>query len=292
MSTPSEQGTGGTLSVLWQGVTRSPSGFTGMCVVVAILLFVLPGRFFVDHANPTDPTAIWLPMSGAHWLGTNFEGKDTFTKLVLGGAEPIWVGALAAAITVVVAVILGALAGYLRGRFDDIVLQATDITMTIPFITVLIIVASYFRNISPLMVALIIGLLTWPFLTRSIRAQVLTLKEREFVEAAKLQNLGTARVVFVDILPNMAGYIFINFIIAVTNAIYAIVGLYLLGLLPSTAENWGLMIQQAWQNSAYLLPRALPFLLAPLAMIALFQVGLVLVTRSLEQALNPRLRER
>ncbi|GLZ81607.1 peptide ABC transporter permease [Actinorhabdospora filicis] len=292
MSTKTKKGTGGTLSVLWQGITRSPSGFTGMCIVVAILAFVFLGRFLVDHDNPTDPDALWLPMSGEHWLGTNFEGKDTFTKLVLGGAEPIWVGALAAAITVVVAVILGALAGYLRGRFDDIVLQATDITMTIPFITVLIIVASYFRNISPLMVALIIGLLTWPFLTRSIRAQVLTLKEREFIEAAKLQNLGTTRVVFVDILPNMAGYIFINFIIAVTNAIYAIVGLYLLGLLPSTAENWGLMIQQAWQNSAYLLPRALPFLLAPLAMIALFQVGLVLVTRSLEQALNPRLRER
>lgn len=286
------KGTGGTLSVMWQGITRSPSGFTGMCLVAAILLFVFGGRFFVDHDNPTNADAIWKPMSGDHWLGTNFEGKDTFTKLVLGGAEPLWVGALAAVVTVVIAVILGALAGYLRGRFDDLVLQLTDITMTMPFITVLIIIASYFRDISPWMVGLIIGLLTWPFLTRSIRAQVLTLKEREFIEAAQLQNLGTMRIVFVDILPNMAGYIFINFIIAVTNAIYAIVGLYLLGLLPSTAENWGLMIQQAWQNSAYLLPRALPFLLAPLTMIALFQVGLVLVTRSLEQALNPRLRER
>ncbi|HEY1180511.1 MAG TPA: ABC transporter permease [Phytomonospora sp.] len=286
------KGTGGTLSVMWQGITRSPSGFTGMCLVAAILLFVFGGRFFVDHRNPTNADAIWEPMSGAHWLGTNFEGKDTFTKLVLGGAEPIWVGALAAVITVIIAVVLGALAGYLRGRFDDLVLQLTDITMTMPFITVLIIIASYFREISPWMVGLIIGLLTWPFLTRSIRAQVLSLKEREFIEAAQLQNLGTMRIVFVDILPNMAGYIFINFIIAVTNAIYAIVGLYLLGLLPSTAENWGLMIQQAWQNSAYLLPRALPFLLAPLAMIALFQVGLVLVTRSLEQALNPRLRDR
>ncbi|GIG68159.1 ABC transporter permease [Phytomonospora endophytica] len=286
------KGTGGTLSVMWQGITRSPSGFTGMCLVAAILIFVFGGRFLVDHHNPTDADAIWKPMSGAHWLGTNFEGKDTFTKLVLGGAEPIWVGALAAVVTVIIAVVLGALAGYLRGRFDDLVLQLTDITMTMPFITVLIIIASYFREISPWMVGLIIGLLTWPFLTRSIRAQVLSLKEREFIEAAQLQNLGTMRIVFVDILPNMAGYIFINFIIAVTNAIYAIVGLYLLGLLPSTAENWGLMIQQAWQNSAYLLPRALPFLLAPLAMIALFQVGLVLMTRSLEQALNPRLRDR
>src|SRR5699024_12407803 len=85
---------------------------------------------------------------------------------------------------------------------------------------------------------------TWPFLMRSIRAQVLSLKEREFVEAARLQDLGTARILFIEVLPNMAGYIFINFIIAVTNAIYAVVGMYLLGLLPSTADNWGLMIQQ------------------------------------------------
>jgi hypothetical protein len=79
----------------------------------------------------------------------------------------------------------------------------------------------------------------------------------------------------VEILPNMTGYIFMNFIIAINNAIYAIVGMYMLGLLPSSAENWGLMIQEAWRNNAMLLPRATPYLLAPLIMIALFQIGLV-----------------
>ncbi|CAM3486969.1 ABC transporter permease [Stackebrandtia soli] len=283
---------GNTWSLIWRGLTRSPSGFVGMCLVLAILLFAFVGPLFVDNDLKTDPDSIWLPMSTEHWLGTNHEGKDVFTKLVLGGAEPIWVGTLAAVITVVIAVVFGSLGGYLRGRLDNFLLQLTDITMTIPFIILMLIVASFYRAASPWVVALIIGLVTWPFLMRSIRAQVLTLKEREFVEAAKLQNLGTPRIIFVDILPNMAGYIFINFIIAVTNAIYAIVGMYLLGLLPSTAENWGLMIQQAWNNSAYLLPRALPFLLAPMVMIMLFQVGLVTMTRSLEQALNPRLRER
>lgn len=282
----------GVWGAIWQGITRSTSGFVGLCLVLSVLLFSFVGPLLVDTDNPTDVTKIWGPMTSEHWLGTNHEGKDTFVQLVLGGREPIWVGFTAALITVAIAVVLGSLAGYLRGRIDHFLLQLTDITMTIPFIVLMLVIASFYRAASPLMVALIIGLVTWPYLMRSIRAQVLTLKEREFIEAARLQDLGTARILFVEVLPNMAGYIFINFIIAITNAIYAVVGMYLLGLLPSTAANWGLMIQQAWDNNAFLLPQAAPFLVAPMVMIMLFQIGLVTMTRSLEQALNPRLRDR
>ncbi|WP_047870150.1 ABC transporter permease [Nocardiopsis sp. RV163] len=282
----------GLWGTIWQGLTRSTSGFVGLCLVLSVLLFSFVGPLLIDHHNPTDVTAIWGPVTAEHWLGTNHQGKDTFTQLVLGGREPIWVGFVAAVITVAVAVVLGGVAGYVRGRIDHFLLQLTDITMTIPFIVLMLVIASFFRTSSPLVVSFIIGLVTWPYLMRSIRAQVLTLREREFVEAARLQDLGTARILFVEVLPNMAGYIFINFIIAITNAIYAVVGMYLLGLLPSTADNWGLMIQQAWNNNAFLLPQAAPFLIAPMVMIMLFQIGLVTMTRSLEQALNPRLRDR
>jgi peptide/nickel transport system permease protein len=282
----------GVWGTIWQGLTRSTSGFVGLCLVLSVLLFSFVGPLLIDHHNPTDVTAIWGPVTAEHWLGTNHQGKDTFTQLVLGGREPIWVGFVAAVITVAIAVVLGGVAGYVRGRIDHFLLQLTDITMTIPFVVLMLVIASFFRTSSPLVVSLIIGLVTWPYLMRSIRAQVLTLREREFVEAARLQDLGTARILFVEVLPNMAGYIFINFIIAITNAIYAVVGMYLLGLLPSTADNWGLMIQQAWNNNAFLLPQAAPFLIAPMVMIMLFQIGLVTMTRSLEQALNPRLRDR
>lgn len=282
----------GVWGTIWQGLTRSTSGFVGLCLVLSVLLFSFVGPLLIDHHNPTDVTAIWGPITSEHWLGTNHQGKDTFTQLVLGGREPIWVGFVAAVITVTIAVVLGGVAGYVRGRIDHFLLQLTDITMTIPFIVLMLVIASFYRTASPLVVSFIIGLVTWPYLMRSIRAQVLTLREREFVEAARLQDLGTARILFVEVLPNMAGYIFVNFIIAVTNAIYAVVGMYLLGLLPSTADNWGLMIQQAWNNNAFLLPQAAPFLIAPMVMIMLFQIGLVTMTRSLEQALNPRLRDR
>ncbi|MDT0331043.1 ABC transporter permease [Nocardiopsis lambiniae] len=285
-------GGAGVWGAIWQGVTRSTSGFLGLCIVLSVLLFAFVGPLLIDTDNPTDVTKIWGPITSEHWLGTNHEGKDTFVQLVLGGREPIWVGIVAAVITVAIAVVLGGIAGYVRGRIDHFLLQLTDITMTIPFIVLMLVVASFYRTTSPMVVAFIIGLVTWPYLMRSIRAQVLTLREREFVEAARIQDLGTARILFVEVLPNMAGYIFINFIIAITNAIYAVVGMYLLGLLPSTAANWGLMIQQAWDNNAFLVPAAVPFLLAPMAMIMLFQIGLVTMTRSLEQTLDPRLRDR
>jgi peptide/nickel transport system permease protein len=280
------------LGQVWTGLTRSPAGFAGSLLVLAIVLFSFVGPLVMDRHNPTDITKIWLSPSAEHWLGTQYEGKDTFKILVESGAEPIWVGALAATMAVVVAVALGSAAGYFRGRVDAILLQLTDVTVTIPQFLLMLAVVAFFEDIPPWGIAMVVGSTMWAFLFRSIRAQVLSLKEREFVEAARLQDLGAARIVFREILPNMAGFIFVNFVIAVNQAIYAIVGLYVLGLMPSDTPNWGLMIHISWRDNFYLNPTALPYVIAPLVMIVLFTIGLVTMGRGLDQALNPRLRER
>ncbi|GAB3648293.1 ABC transporter permease [Glycomyces tarimensis] len=287
-----ELGRQSALKQIWTGLTRSPAGFAGSCLVLAIVLFSFVGPLLIDQHNPVDTSRIWTPPSAEHWLGTQFEGKDTFKILVNSGAEPIWVGALAATMAVIVAVTFGSAAGYFRGRLDSVLLQLTDVTVTIPQFLLMLAVVAFFENIPPWGIALVVGSTMWAFLFRSIRAQVMSLKEREFVEAAKLQDLGAARIVFREILPNMAGFIFINFVISVNQAIYAIVGLYVLGLMPSGTPNWGLMIHTSWANNFYLNPTALPFVIAPLIMIVLFTIGLVTMGRGLDQALNPRLRER
>jgi peptide/nickel transport system permease protein len=277
---------------VWSGMTRSPAGLAGGLLVLGIVLFSFVGPLVVDQHNPVDTAKIWQGPSSEHWLGTQYEGRDTFTILVNSGAEPIWVGALAATVSVFVAVTLGAIAGYYRGWIDNRLLQLTDATVTIPQFLLMLAVVAFFEDIPAWGVAVVVGSTMWAFLFRSVRAQVMSLKEREFVEAARLQNLGTPRIVFREILPNMAGFLFVNFVIAINQAIYAIVGLYVLGLIPTGTPNWGLMIQKSWSDNFYLYPPAMPYVIAPLVMIILFTIGLVTLGRSLDQILNPRLRER
>jgi peptide/nickel transport system permease protein len=273
-------------------LTRSKAGFVGFVLVTLIVAMTLIAPLVVDPNNPTDLDKIWGAPSLQHPLGTDGNGKDTLKQILLGGQTVVFVGFAAALITTVIAVVIGSLAAYFRGRFDAVMLQVTDIVMTIPQIVLLAVMGAFFRLDSPVALAVLIGVLSWPVLMRSIRAQVLTLKEREFVEAARLLDLGTLRVVFVEIVPNMASYILINFIIAVTNAIYALVGLYLLGLAPLAGANWGLMINDAWIKGAMFSQDAIIYILAPVTMIVLLQLGLIMLTRSLEEILNPRLRDR
>lgn len=281
-----------TRTLVWRGLTRSPSGFVGGVLVLLILAFAFVGPVVIDTTNPSDSDLIWTGPSSEHILGTDGQGKDSFLTLVSGGAEPLWVGILAALIAVTVATVLGAIAGFVRGRLDTFLLQITDITMTIPSIVLMLVLTAMFRSITPTAIAVIIGLTTWAPLMRSVRAQVLSLRQREFVEAARLQNIPVRTIIFAEVLPNMAGYIFVNFILAINNAIYALVGMYLLGLLPSTNDNWGLMIQESWKSGAFKLPEAIGYIAAPLTLLIIFQIGLITLGRSLEQALNPRLRER
>lgn len=283
---------GGAVRGFFSELTRSKTGFAGFVLVFLIVGMAAIGPLVVSSANPTDLEAIWGAPSMDHWLGTDGSGKDVLKQIVLGGGTVVFVGFAAAAITTVIAVVIGSLAAYFRGTFDSIMLQLTDVVMTIPQIVLLAVLGAFFRLDSTTVLALLIGGLSWPILMRSIRAQVLSLKEREFVEAARLLDLGTFRVVFIEIVPNMASYIMINFIIAVTNAIYTLVGLYLLGLAPLAGANWGIMINDAWIKGAMFQQDSLLYILAPIAMIVLLQLGLIMLTRSLEEILNPRLRDR
>ncbi|WP_022910033.1 ABC transporter permease [Aestuariimicrobium kwangyangense] len=280
----------GPIRGFFRELARSTSGLIGFIIVVLLVAMTIFAPLLRGNLKPT--TDYWAPFSAAHPLGTSGQGIDTLAMVVNGGKTVLLVGFGAAALTVLIAVVIGSLAAYFRGWFDALMLQVADLFMTIPQIVLLAVMGSLFRFDSPFWLAVIVGALSWPVLMRSIRAQVLTLKEREFVEAARLLDLGTLRIVFVEIVPNMASFILINFIIAVTNAIYAMVGLYLLGLAPLAGVNWGIMVQDGWTNGAMFNPDALPYILAPVAMIVLLQLGLILLTRSLEEILNPRLRDR
>ena len=275
-----------------KSLRRSPAGFIGFIIVLLLVLITLIGPFFTPAVEP-NVKEILLPFgSPGHLLGTDNEGKDVLIQMIDGGRSVIFIGFLAAAISTLLAILLGSIAAYLGGGTDSIVVMAADVFLTVPVIVLLAVLGAMFKLDSPLLLALLVGCLGWPVLTRAVRAQVLSLKEREFVEAAKLLDMGTMRIIFVEILPNMASFILMNFMIGVTSAIYALVGLYLLGLAPLSGSNWGIMLNRAWIAGAIFNDASLPFILSPIVAIVLLLLGLVMMTRSLEEILNPRLRDR
>jgi peptide/nickel transport system permease protein len=282
----------GRFSGIIKSLRRSPAGFIGFVIVMLLVLISLIGPIFTPSVAP-NVKEILLPFaSPGHLLGTDNEGKDVLIQMIDGGRTVIFIGFLAAAISTFLAIVLGSIAAYVGGGTDSIVVMLADVFLTVPLIVLLAVLGAMFKLDSPLLLALLVGCFGWPVLTRAVRAQVLSLKEREFVEAAKLLDMGTLRIIFVEILPNMASFILMNFMIGVTSAIYALVGLYLLGLAPLSGANWGIMLNRAWIAGAVFNDASLPFILSPIIAIVLLLLGLVMMTRSLEEILNPRLRDR
>lgn len=275
---------------VWRALRRSPAGLIGIIILVVMMLIALIGPLFTP-ALVTDTNSIMMPAgTPGHLLGTDNEGKDVLIQMIDGGASVIFIGFLAGVVSMLISIILGSLAAYLGGAFNSTVLFACDVFLTVPAIVLLAVLGALVKLDSPILLALIIGVISWPVMTLAIRSQVLSLREREFIEAARLLDLGTRRIVFAEILPNMGSYILMNFVIGVTNAIYALVGLYVLGLAPLTGSNWGIMLNRALISGAIFSDAGLAFVLSPVVAIVLLMVALVMTTRSLEEILNPRLR--
>jgi peptide/nickel transport system permease protein len=263
------------------------AGFVGV-VFFALLAFVAP--LFIPLDTRVDLTAIYQPPSLAHPLGTDYQGRDVLSQIVHGGRDILLVAFLAGLVSTFIAVTFGSLAAVVGGRLDAAIIGITDVVLTIPRIPLLVVLAALVRLNSVVLLAAIVGLLAWPSLLRAVRAQVLSLKERDYVEAARSLDLGLRHIIFNEILPNMRSYIAISFILAMTQAIYAQAGLVFLGLVPLSGTNWGVMINLAWVRGAIFFRDSLAYILSPVLAIALFQLSLVSLASALEDIFNPRLR--
>jgi peptide/nickel transport system permease protein len=281
-----------TLPSFWRRfVSRNKMGTFGIVVIVLILLLSFVGPLFLTGPNRTQVANIYGPPSWDNPLGFDYRGRDIWHQIVHGGRSLIIVATLAATVSTFIAITFGALAALLGGKLDTIVLTITDVVLTVPTIILLSVLAAFIRLDSPILLAAILAATGWPTLLLAVRSQVLSLREREFVEAAKMLDLGLPRILFREILPNMASYIIINFVFAMTSAIYGQVILYFLGLVSLSGDNWGLMIQEAYRQGAMFSPDGMMSLAAPIFMIVMLLWSLTLVARSLEDIFNPRLRE-
>ncbi len=265
-------------------------GLAGFVIVAAIVLMSFVGPYFVPFDNAARVDQIYQAPSAQHWLGTDSEGRDVFAQIIHGGRDILTVGFLAAAISTFIAVAFGSLSAFIGGSTDAAITWLADAVLTNPQLPFLAVLAGIMQVNNQLTLALIIGLLAWPTLLRAVRAQVLSLKERDYVESARALDLGTAHIIFREIAPNMVGYIAINFTLALTSAMYASVALILLGLVPLSGTNWGVMINLAWVRGAIFFKDSFWYIMSPILVIALFQLGLVALSRSLSEIFDPRLR--
>lgn len=271
-------------------LSRKPLGMVGLVGVMffIVLAFVVP--FFVPYQDTVDVTAIYQPPSFAHPLGTDSSGRDVWNQIIHGGRDILIVGFVAGLFSTLIAVTFGSLAAVVGGRVESLIIGAADFWLTIPQIPIIVVLGSILKFNSIFVIAALLALLAWAGLLRQVRAQVLSLKERDYIEAARSLDLGLFHIIFKEILPNMRSYIVIHFILAMTAAIYGVAGLTLLGLIPLSGQNWGLMLNFAYVRGALFFRDSLWYILSPVLAITLFQLSLVWLASALEDIFNPRLR--
>jgi peptide/nickel transport system permease protein len=257
-------------------------------VLVALLFLVAAlAPWLATH----DPNAQELvdrlqPPSAAHWLGTDGHGRDVFSRLLFGARVSLAVALVAAAIAVGLGGLIGSVAGYVGGRVDWALMRFTDVVMTIPVLfLVLIIVAAYGASLVNLVVVL--GVVYWPGVARLVRAQMLALRARDFVEAARALGARQARVLARHLVPNATGIVTVQVTLAIATAILAESALSFLGLgVPKPTPSWGNMLTEgrlhltgAWWIATF-----------PGIAIFLAVLGFNLTGDGLRDALDPHLR--
>ncbi|HET9141822.1 ABC transporter permease [Actinophytocola sp.] len=262
----------------------------GLAVVLVFVLLGLLGPLFTGP-NPLEyvgPPA--QPPSAQYWLGTTTFGQDVFNQFVHGLRATFFVGTCAGLLAAVIGMAVGFTAGYRGGLVDEALNMLTNIVLVLPVLAVLLVIAAYLEVRNVAIQALIIGLFSWPWVARAVRAQTMSLRSREFVDLARLSGAPVRRIVFREIAPNMASYLFMVFILLFGGAVLFAATLDFIGLGPTDGISLGLMLNNAVKWSALQLGMWWWFVPPGLGITAI--VGaLYIMNVGLDEVFNPKLRE-
>jgi len=234
-----------------------------------------------------------LPMqrpSGHLWLGTDLNGFDIFSQLANGTRESYLIGVLGALFATVVGLVIGFAAGWRGGWLDEILQLFTNVLVMIPGLVLLIVIGSYLTSRSVLFEGAFIGLTTWPWVARAVRAQTFSLRAREYVDLARLSGKRPVSIILKEIAPNMASYLFLVIILLFGSSMLVAASYDFLGLGPSQTVSLGYMLNQASNNSALFYHLWWVFI-PPGAVLALMVVALLIANVGLDEVFNPKLRD-
>ena len=262
----------------------------GVLLLLALFLFGLIGVQFINPKG-SDMGAVPLNLgpSAKYPLGTDGLGRDMMAVMVIGIPNTFKIGFLAGAVGVLIGALIGLFAGYYRGVADSIFSSFADIMLVIPALAILITVSAYVRVVTVELMAMIVGLLAWPLSARVIRSQTLSLRDRLFVQVAKLSGENDFEIITRQILPNLTAYIAASFVGAVSGGILASVGLEVLGLGPQNVPTIGRTLFYAFKYTA--LFRGMWWWWGPpVVTLAIIFTGLFWMSISLDKYANPRLK--
>jgi peptide/nickel transport system permease protein len=272
-------------------IRRNPSLALGIVLLAMLALFMLIGSLTVDteDARPLSAPAL-QPPSTDYPFGTDRQGRDLFAVMVVGTPLTLRIGFIAGVLGVGLGTVLAFIAAYYRGLIDSVIRGVADIGLTVPGLLVLIIIAVSIKGtLTVNQMAIIVASLAWLYPTRTIRAQVLSLRERGYVEVAHLSGMSGPGIIFFELIPNLLPYLAATLVNAVSAAILASIGLEVLGLGPIDSPTLGMTLY--WVNfNAAMINGWWWWWTAPTAIILTVFLGLFFLTVGLDEIANPRLR--
>ncbi len=228
----------------------------------------------------------------AYPLGTTQSGTDLLA-LIVDSTPFILLMVLAGGVWATgLAVVVGTVSGYKGGRVDTAITSVSDFFMSIPGLPLVIVLAIAINPENPIVLGVILTINYWAGLGRSIRSQVLSIREESYVEASRTMGTSTPRIILKDVMPNIMPYVMVNFVLAARYTIFASVGLYFIGVLPYTGQNWGVTLNNAYNQGGLFTMQALHWLLVPIIAIVGLAFGLILVSQGMDRIFNPRVRTR
>lgn len=270
---------------------RNPAMIVGLCVLLALATFVVIGHFTVDleKARPLSARVL-QPPSRALPFGSDKQGRNLYAVMVAGMPLTLRIGLIAGFLGVGFGSLLAFVAAYYGGAVDNIIKGIVDVGLTIPGLLILIIIAMKVRGgLSVNQMALVVAILAWLYPARTIRAQVLTIKERAFVQVARLSGESGPEILFKELMPNLLPYLVASLAGSVSAAVLASIGLEVLGLGPFESPTLGMTLY--WVNYyAAIINGWWWWWLPPIVVIAMLFIGLFLVAVGLDEIANPRIR--
>ena len=260
-----------------------------LAIFVGIMLTSVFGSMLYGVAPLAIVGPAEQPPSSEFPLGTDSWGRDLLALLLTGTKNSLRIGVTAALISLTMGVVIGVVAGFRGGIVDSALMLVTDVILVLPSILIMMLVAAYMRERNPYYVALIIGLTGWPWVARAIRSQIMSLKSREFMDLSRMAGLGDVRIIVEDLLPNMASYIAMAFVLLMSGAMIAEAGLSMIGLGVTKGVSLGIILY--WAQMLESVRRGMWWWFGPPgAVLVLLAASLLLMSTALDEYFSPRLK--